>query len=272
MQKAETLKLKPITLLLVGCGKMGGALLSRWAETHPAGVNHIAIVEPSERKSSSADVRFFTSLEKIPAEFKPNVVVFALKPQMLDETLPVYAKRFGAFPLYLSIAAGKSLAFFARHLGHETMVVRAMPNTPALIGEGITALSANEQTSPAQKKVAEALMTSAGKTVWLEETLMDAATAISGSGPAYVFLFMEALQQAAVQCGLPETLATELVRQTVKGGALLAQDEAFETLRKNVTSPNGTTEAAIKILQNGGFEKLLQDAVMAAMKRAKELS
>jgi pyrroline-5-carboxylate reductase len=271
MQKAETLELKPITLLLIGHGKMGGALFARWAAARPAGIKHLVAIDPAAAIPSSADMRFFPSLDKLPEAFKPDVIVIAVKPQQMDNVLPEYAARFGAKALYLSIAAGKSLAYFEKKLGTDTAVVRAMPNTPALIGESMTALTANKNISVMQKETAASLMNVAGKTVWVEESVMDAVTAISGSGPAYVFLFMEALHNAAIKSGLSDEVATALVRQTVKGSALLAEENDFAALRKNVTSPGGTTEAAIKILQAGGFEKLIGDAVAAAVKRAKEL-
>jgi pyrroline-5-carboxylate reductase len=259
------------TLLLIGHGKMGGALLSRWAQLRPAGVNHFAIVDPHQAKNSFADTRFFTALEKIPEGFKPDIIVLAVKPQQMDAALPDYVNRFGIKPLYISIAAGKSLSYFANILGADAKVVRAMPNTPALVGAGMTALCANANVGEKEKSAVTTLMDEVGKTAWIEETMMDTATAISGSGPAYVFLFMEALQQAAMASGMDEATATLFVRETVKGSALLAEENNFAALRKNVTSPGGTTEAAIKVLQAGGFEKLIGDAVAAAMKRAKDL-
>lgn len=256
------------TLLLAGCGKMGGALLTRWQQSRAADIKDFIVIDPAV----SAGKNIFPDLASLPATVSADIVVFAVKPQQMADLLPDYAKRFGAKPLYLSIAAGKSLAGLAGILGSKASIVRAMPNTPALIGEGMTALAATASVSAAHKKSATDLMAAAGKVIWLDdEKLMDAVTAISGSGPAYLFLFMEALQHAAMQCGLSETLATELVRQTVKGGALLAEKESFAALRKQVTSPNGTTEAALKILQAKGFETLIYDAAVAAMQRAHEL-
>jgi pyrroline-5-carboxylate reductase len=294
------------SLLLIGHGKMGGALLSRWAEARPAGISHFAAIDPATTQSSSADLRFFSSLSTLPEAFKPDIIVLAVKPQQLTEILPAYAKRFNSSspelrsnyraihssnkldspiilqeqnsgndekntPLYLSIAAGKTLKFLESQLG-DAAIVRAMPNLPAVIGEGMTALCANAHVSGAQKQTASALMEAAGKIVWVEEKHMDAVTAISGSGPAYLFLFMEALAKAAVKCGLSEAEATALVRQTVKGGALLAEKNDFAALRQNVASPGGTTEAAIKTLQDKGFEALLEEAVQSALRRAGELN
>lgn len=250
---------------------MGSALLSRWSAARAGGVNHIAVIEPHALQESLPDVRFFSALDKIPEGFKPGIVVFAIKPQQMDDALPEYAARFGTKPLYLSIAAGKSLAYLAKQLGEDAAIVRAMPNTPALINQGITALASNDNVHAEQIDMTTALMNAVGKTVWVEENKMDAVTAISGSGPAYVFLFMEALHKAAMASGLSDDVATALVRQTVKGSALLAEENDFADLRKNVTSPGGTTEAALAVLQNGGFEKLIGEAVAAAVKRAGEI-
>lgn len=248
---------------------MGGALLKRWRVSRAAGIEEFFAIDPARPKTN--DARVFADFSSLPEDVTPDVIVFAIKPQQMTEALPAYASRFGIAPLYLSIAAGRTLEGLASILGTRASIVRAMPNTPATIGEGMTALCASASVSAAQKNIATQLMEAAGKVVWVEEKLMDAVTAISGSGPAYLFLFMEALQHAAVQCGLPEALATELVRQTVKGSALLAEKENFAALRKQVTSPQGTTEAAIKILEGKGFETLLCDAAKAAMQRAHEL-
>lgn len=258
------------TLLLVGCGKMGGALFARWTQTHPAGLKHFAIIDPVTKPLHSPIVEIVSDISTLPENIHPAVIVFAVKPQNLGALLPLYAQRFGEKPLYLSIAAGKSLAFFESHLGAKTPIVRAMPNTPAQIGEGITVLCANASVSETQKKTAETLMRAVGKTLWVDdERLMNAVTAISGSGPAYVFLFMEVLARAAQASSIPEKMAVELVRQTVRGSAMLAESEAFETLRKNVTSPGGTTEAALAaLLKDQRFEALLKEAVQAAIQRA----
>lgn len=260
------------TLLLAGCGKMGSALLTRWLATSPLGIKHIAVVDPAATTPSSADLRFFPALDKIPQGFKPGIVVFAVKPQQMAETLPAYQERFGTAPLYLSIAAGQSLAFLSSLLGEDAAIIRAMPNTPAMIGEGMIALAAGANVTDAQKESAGTLLQTAGQILWVDESHMDAVTAISGSGPAYLFLFMEALAKAAVACGLDEATAMTLVRQTMRGSALLAETEDFATLRKNVTSPGGTTEAAIKTLQAGGFEKLVGEAANAALRRSHELN
>lgn len=252
---------------------MGGALLARWTQMRPAGIAQFTVIDPATQPGDVSGVRFFSELSAAPPDIKPDVIVFAVKPQQMATLLPAYASRFGVIPLYLSIAAGKTLAWLAGHLGKNASIVRAMPNTPALIGEGMTALVAATHVPAAQKNIAEALMGAAGKTLWVEdEAWMDGVTAISGSGPAYVFLFMEALTHAAMECGLSEPVAVELVRQTVRGSALLAEKKAFSALRRQVTSPGGTTEAALTVLmKNNQFEQLLVEATKAAAKRAGEL-
>lgn len=260
------------SLLLVGCGNMGRALLERWQ--HASGIAHFDIIEPHHAQAASPRVTWYQKLEALPSENTPDIIVFAVKPQQLAELLPAYKTRFGARPLYISIAAGKSLDFFCRYLGRDAHVVRVMPNTPALIGEGMSVLCA-PGLPPPQRQTAGMLMQAAGKIAWVEdEALMDAVTAISGSGPAYLFYFLECLTQAGMSAGLSAELARTLALETICGSATLAKhsSEHFEQLRKNVTSPGGTTEAALSVLmQRDGLASLLQNAVAAAKKRSGEL-
>lgn len=257
------------SLLLVGCGKMGGALLARWRAHPPAGITQFEIIEPGEPHHRP-------SLDHLPAEFAPSVIVFAVKPQTLDQLLPSYAMRFGAKPLYLSIAAGKTLAFYRKHLGEHAHVVRAMPNTPATIGEGITALCAHSTAPASARHLATALMEAAGAVLWLEnEDHMHAVTALSGSGPAYVFLFLDSLAKAGMALGLSEEVSCKLAIQTVLGSTRLAAQspETFKALREQVTSPGGTTQAALSVLENSHmFESLIKSALDAAHKRSQELA
>lgn len=214
----------------------------------------------------------------VPEAFIPDIVVFAVKPQTLDAVLPAYAKRFGALPLYVSIAAGKSLSYYAKHLRPDARIVRAMPNTPALVGQGITALVANAAARPQDRASAEALFAAAGSTVWLEdEQLMHAVTALSGSGPAYVFLFLESLMQAGMEAGLSPEVARRLAMETVAGSCALAAHEnaGFKELREQVTSPGGTTEAGLKALTtaaNLDFSQLIKKAIEQAIKRSLALA
>ena len=262
------------SLLLVGCGKMGSALLTRWQQERPAGISEFHVIEPTSAHVASGGKQY-TSLEHLPAEVKPSVIVFAVKPQSLAGILVEYKSRFGVTPLYLSIAAGKDLAFFARHLGAGAQVIRAMPNTPAMIGHGMTALAGSDTLPESRRHVATQLMEAVGEVVWVEEEQMHGVTALSGSGPAYVFLFLDALTQAGIESGLDEEDAKFLAMQTVWGSCALAAsgNDSFEQLRKNVTSPNGTTQAALDVLmKNDAFIRLVGEAMKAAAKRSVELS
>jgi pyrroline-5-carboxylate reductase len=268
------------TVLLVGCGKMGSALVEGWFKR---GLNpvDILIVEPAGRGSLACcnkhpALGVVAKAQDVPRDFKPDVVLFAVKPQVAAEVVPQYAHFTRGHPVYLSILAGKTISFFKQHLGTDAAVVRAMPNTPAAIGKGISGLFAAPEVSPTQRKVCDVLMSAAGQVAWLEtEALMDALTAVSGSGPAYVFLLAEAMAEAGRKAGLPADLAEQLARATVAGaGALLEQSkETAATLRQNVTSPNGTTAAALEVLMaDGGLRPLMDEAIAAATKRSKELS
>lgn len=262
------------SLLLVGCGKMGAALLERW-QSLPS-LTHIDVIEPTGEHASGKRITQYKNLESLPTATAPSVIVFAVKPQMLEEVLPFYRARFAkSSPLYISIAAGKSLTFFAKHLGEHAHVVRVMPNTPAMVGAGMSVLCSANTLPQSARKQAEMLMKSVGKTEWVDtESLMDAVTALSGSGPAYVFLFLDSLTKAGVAAGLDEKLARSLAVETVSGSIALAQaiPENFERLRKNVTSPGGTTEAALKVLMSaGGMEDLVKEAILAAKARSIEL-
>lgn len=250
-------------VLLVGHGKMGGALAQGWRKQ---GIDPL-VVDPA----SSA----VKSFHDIPQDFKPDVIIFAVKPQILTEMITQYK----AYPqaLVVSIAAGKTIAFFEKHLGGGVKVVRSMPNTPAAIGRGITVAAANKNVSPAEKDKATKLLKAGGEVLWVEkEELLNPVTALSGSGPAYVFLLIEAMTQGGIAIGLEPAMAEKLARQTVIGSAALAESEpgtSAEQLRKNVTSPGGTTEAALKVLMaEPGMQALFTRALTAATKRAEELS
>lgn len=263
-------------VLLVGCGKMGSAMLAGWLERgiDPAG---IVVVEPGTAVRDAFAAKGVTVVETdaaIDLAFTPDVVVLAVKPQVMAAVAPAYA-RFGS-AVFLSIAAGKPLAFFAGLLG-DAAIVRAMPNTPAAVQAGITVCVANARVDAARRAACQQLLESVGEVAWIEdEGQMDAVTAVSGSGPAYVFLLAEVMAQAGVAAGLPAELATRLARTTVWGsGQLLNQSsESSEQLRINVTSPGGTTAAALAVLmQDGkGFAELMTAAVAAAAKRGKELA
>ena len=264
-------------LLLVGCGKMGAALLSGWLERGLA--RRYLVVEPAPGDLSllrRPEVEPLAAPEQIPLDFETGVIVLAVKPQMMQEVLFPYRRFAGKGTLFLSIAAGKTLRFFARHLGERASVIRAMPNTPAAIGRGIAVACPNAAAAPAQRALAERLLAAVGEVGWVEdEALLDAVTAVSGSGPAYVFLLIECLAQAGVEAGLPEALAMRLARATVAGAGELARlsEESAAALRTAVTSRGGTTQAALEVLMGkNGLDKLMSRAVLAAAKRSRELA
>jgi pyrroline-5-carboxylate reductase len=264
------------TLLLVGCGKMGGALLRGWLAGNLA--EHYAVVEPGPSAAQfarEARVAVAAGADRLTAEIQPSAVVLAVKPQTLDEVLPSYRRFVGPNTLFLSIAAGKTLTRLARGLGEGALLVRAMPNLPAAIGRGIAVACASPAAGPAQRALAERLLAAVGEVGWVDdEALLDAVTAVSGSGPAYVFLLIECLAKAGVVAGLPEDLALRLARATVWGSGELARLslESAAQLRDAVTSPGGTTRAALDVLMAPeGLERLLIRAVLAAAKRSREL-
>lgn len=265
---------KRFFLALIGAGKMGAALLRGWlAAGTPA--DRIAVVDPHacDEIVALADSSGFAL--NPPAE-PAQTIVLAIKPQMLEAAAPDLAPWFSDDSLLISILAGKTIDALSARLPARA-AVRAMPNTPASIGRGVTGAFANSHVSPAQREKADALLSAVGAVEWVgSEAAIDAVTAISGSGPAYVFHLVEALALAGEKLGLPPDLSARLARATVEGsGELLfrAPEISPAILRKNVTSPGGTTEAALKILMGpDGFGPLLEKAAAAAEQRARELS
>jgi pyrroline-5-carboxylate reductase len=259
-------------LVLLGCGKMGSAMLAGWLEGGlPAASVWVLDPHPSEWLQASG-VHINAGLPPAPA-----LVLIAVKPQMMGEALPALKALGNGETLFVSVAAGTSIASFEEILGAQTPIVRAMPNTPAAIGQGITALIGNALASAENLDMAEGLLKAIGQTVRLDtEAQMDAVTGVSGSGPAYVFHLIETLAAAGEAQGLPGDLAMQLAKATVAGAGALANvaEESPSQLRVNVTSPNGTTQAALEVLmqQEGGFPDLLKRAVAAAANRSKELS
>ncbi|HEX6144020.1 MAG TPA: pyrroline-5-carboxylate reductase, partial [Geminicoccaceae bacterium] len=267
-------------LLLIGCGRMGGALLEGWIGKGLA-ADEAFVVEPDsgarERVRERLGVAAVAEAKSLPADLAPEAVVVAVKPQMMAKTLPAYRPIIERGAVVLSIAAGTTIARFEAAFGETTAVVRAMPNTPAAIGRGVSALVANPRTSEAQKDMCLALMQAVGDAVWIDdEEQMHAVTAMSGGGPAYVFLLIEVLAKAGIANGLPEALARRLARATVIGsGALAAADDSpVETLRQNVTSPGGTTQAALAVLmdEGSGMQPLFVSAITAGTRRSRELA
>ena len=265
------------SILLVGCGKMGGALLTGWLEKGLTG-KQILVIEPTtdlNRGSTPEGVAVIKDVANIPADFKPVVVIFAVKPQIMPEVVPLYSHFSSSDVTFLSIAAGTPIRFFEKILGTDAVVVRVMPNTPAAVKRGMSVLCANANADPQQQNLCAELMAAVGETAWLEdEGLMDAVTAVNGSGPAYVFHLIECLTQAGEELGLAPVLAAHLALQTVSGAGELARlsDDDATQLRINVTSPGGTTQAAMEVLMGGNALKLLMTAaVQAAEKRGREL-
>ena len=266
-------------LLLVGCGKMGGALLGGWLARGVA-PGRVRIVEPAAAAGDIAlphdDLEALADASAIEPGFRPDVVVLAVKPQVMAAAAPAYRRYAGPGTGFLSIAAGQTLAGLAGHLGTEAAIVRTMPNTPAAIGRGITVACANGHVDEAQRALCEELMAAVGEVGWVaDEFLLDAVTGVSGSGPAYVFLMIECLAAAGIEAGLDPELAMRLARATVSGAGELVRvtGEEAATLRHNVTSPNGTTQAALEVLMaEDGLQPLLTRAVAAATRRSRELA
>ena len=267
----------PGHIVLVGGGRMGGALAAGWLRG-PLDAAQLTIVEPDDGVAERL-VPLGAERVREPADLPhgraPAAIVFAVKPQVMAEVVPRYAGFGGADCVHLSIAAGWPSALLERDLG-DVPIVRAMPNTPAAIGEGMTVAWANRAVSRDQRALCEGLLGAVGAVAWIDDEFhMDAVTAVSGSGPAYVFLLAECLAEAAVDAGLPADLARLLAERTVSGaGALLAQaqDDAAQ-LRRNVTSPGGTTEAALSVLMTAdGLGPLMTRAVRTATERGRALA
>ena len=264
-------------VVLVGGGKMGGALAAGWLRRsrEPA---RLVVVEPDDAAAARLaplGITRVTTPTALPRDSAFAAIVYAVKPQVMAEILPAYAGAGGADTVHLSIAAGCPIALFERHLG-PVPIVRAMPNTPAAIGRGMTVACANDAVGRARRALCGRLLEAVGAVAWIDdESLMDAVTAVSGSGPAYVFLLAECLAEAAEAAGLPAPLARRLAEETVAGtGALMAESaDAAAALRRNVTSPGGTTEAALSVLMAAdGLAPLMTRAVRAAANRSRTLA
>lgn len=263
-------------VVLIGAGNMGGAMALGWIKSGIAGASIIAAdpnpPEAMKARLVEAGVRF---VSEAPDNMTAAVVFIAVKPQVMGAVLASYRKLIGPETIVVSIAAGKTLSFIRQHLGDAAMV-RAMPNTPAMVGRGVTGAFANARVTEAERHLVHALLEVSGPVEWVEnEGLIDAVTAVSGSGPAYVFYLVECMAEAGRKLGLPADLAMRLARETVSGaGELLHQspDHASE-LRRNVTSPGGTTAAALDVLMaEGAMQPLFDAAIKAARDRAEELA
>ena len=252
------------TILLAGAGKMGSALLEGWLALGLAPGN-LTIIEPAP----ASRPRVVGTPQQVAA------AVVAVKPQVASEVMPVLAPLIGANTAVVSIMAGRTLRFLEAALPHAALI-RAMPNTPAAIGRGITVAVANPRVSREQRALVDTLLSAVGAVEWVaDEALMDAVTALSGSGPAYVFLLAEAMARAGVAAGLPPALADKLARATVAGSGELLHRSPLDaaTLRQHVTSPGGTTAAALDVLMaKDGLDPLMIRAIAAATKRSRDLA
>jgi pyrroline-5-carboxylate reductase len=258
-------------LVLLGCGKMGSAMLQGWLESGMApGSVHVIDPKPSDWLRA-VGVHLNADLPDAPA-----IVLIAVKPQMMGDALPSIAAMGGGETLFLSVAAGTPIAAFEAAFGADSPIIRAMPNTPAAVGRGITAIIGNARSTEAHLALAETLLSAVGQVVRLDhEDQMDAVTGLSGSGPAYVFYMIEALAAAGEAQGLDADLAMHLAKATVAGAGVLAESagEPPDELRRNVTSPNGTTEVGLKVLMDAehGLLPLMERTVIAAAERARAL-
>ena len=264
-------------LLLVGAGKMGGALLEGWLKQglDPATV---FIQDPalSDMMQAFATRHGIVANDAPELPAAPAVILIAVKPDVAEKLLPEVEPMLGESSVVLSIAAGRTLESLSRYMPETAAIVRAMPNTPASVGQGITVCVANAKVTPQQKGECDALLSAVGQVIWVDdEALLDPVTAVSGSGPAYVFLLAECMEAAGIEAGLPRDLAEQLARATVAGAGELLRRSDLEpaSLRENVTSPKGTTAAALEVLMSDDALKgLVTRAVAAATKRSRELS
>lgn len=269
----------PLRLVLVGGGKMGSAMLEGWLKQDLAPAD-VLVVEPFAETaaliSKKLGVKTVSNASEIDDDAAPETIVLAVKPQMMDDAIGGYARFVSHSCVFVSVAAGKTIAYFQNHLGDSAAIVRAMPNTPAAVGRGITVCCPNQHVSDGQRDWADTLLKSVGVVDWVEdEGHIDAVTAVSGGGPAYVFLLVEVMAKAGIEAGLPADLAMRLARTTVAGaGELLHQsDEEASTLRQNVTSPAGTTYEALQVLMaDDALQPLMTEAVKQATRRSRELA
>jgi pyrroline-5-carboxylate reductase len=263
-------------IVLVGAGNMGGAMLSGWLKSGVPGAS-VVVVDPgpSAQMMDIIKAAGATHVTAAPSDLTAGVLFLAVKPQVMEAVLPLVKSAVGAATVVVSVAAGKTLGFLEKHLG-EAAMVRAMPNTPAMVGRGVTGAFANARVTPTQRDHVHALLRVSGPVEWVpDEADIDAVTALSGSGPAYVFYLVECMAEAGRKLGLQADLAMRLARETVAGaGELMHQspDDAAR-LRQNVTSPGGTTAAALSVLMaDDAMQPLFDKALAAARKRAEELA
>lgn len=275
MSAAGSSQEKPV-ILLAGCGKMGSALLSAWLDKNL--VSRVIVIDPKPLLDDPANDTRVICLSAPPysLDTPADVLVLAVKPQQMKEATEALSGIITGKTVVLSIAAGQSLATLSGSFAKDQPIIRTMPNTPAAIGKGITVAVKNSKVTADQTAICDSLLQAAGLVEWItDESLLDAVTALSGSGPAYLFLLIEMLTTAGKKIGLSDEMAEILARQTVIGSAALAENDSATpaaTLRQNVTSPGGTTQAALNVLMDGRLESLFTEALTAAQTRSKELN
>jgi len=266
-------------LLLIGYGRMGSAMLKGWLDCGIS-ADTITVVEPNNNAAkvihNQLNVATVSSVDELLPSYNPATIVIAVKPQVMDKMLASYQRFVAPNTVFLSIAAGKTLAYFEKTLGLDAAIIRAMPNTPATVMRAVTVTTQNKNVTPQQRQNGKQLLEAIGDVFEIDdESQMDAVTALSGGGPAYVFLLVETLTKAGIKAGLPENLAADLARLTVSGsGEMLRQsDEHPSILRQNVTSPGGTTAEALAVLMaDDGWQPLMNDAIKNAANRSRELA
>ena len=268
----------PGPLVLVGCGKMGGALLRGWLSRGVA-AKDVFVIEPAPRDLEDVQARgvtVVTEFGKLPTGLRPGIILLAIKPQFMDEALPAYRGFADQGAVFLSIAAGKTVAYLKDKLGPKAVVIRSMPNTPAAVGRGMSVLLRDPQVPVATQELCGQLLSAVGEIGWIdEEDQINAVTAVSGGGPAYVFLLIECLAEAAKEMGLPPELCMKLARATVTGSGELAHQssEPATKLREAVMSPKGTTIEALAVLMApDGLQPLMTKAIAAATERGRQIA
>ncbi len=263
------------TATLLGCGKIGSAMLRSWLDKNL--ITTVTIIEPSDLQNEFSNDHRIKHIKNAKDHLvNTDLLILAVKPQALEESTLNLKGSVSENTVILSIIAGKNIESLERIFGSDAAIIRSMPNTPASIGKGANVAIANKNISENQRNCVSEVLGALGLVQWIEdETLMNAVTALSGSGPAYIFYLIEILAKSGENLGLTPELAMSLARQTVIGSAALAefeQNTEASQLRKNVTSPRGTTEAALSILMDGRIEEIFNEALLAAKKRGEELN
>lgn len=262
-------------ILFVGCGKMGSVLLGGFLKKLQS-ENQVVVVKPNilvPINNIDTNISVISNIRDLSPSFKPDIIIFAVKPQIIDNVIFDYIKFEES--IFISIIAGKKIDFFSKKLGKDSKIIRTMPNLPSLIGHGITALYGNLNISNKEKTLVNDLFKTVGEIVNLEsEDEIDSVTSISGSGPAYVFHFAESLINSGMELGLSEEVSKKLALKTMLGSCLMMEQSLFNPteLKDQVTSKKGTTEAALNSLYENNFEKIVKNATKSAFKRSKELS